>query len=284
MIYFTDAEIDQLIHEDLPYYDLTSLSVKLGSKVASISFSTRHETVICGTEEVLKIFEKFNIAPTLISISGEQIEEGIKFLEGEGLARNIHAVYRTAANLMEFASGIATRTKKLVEAACEVAPDINIATTRKTIPFTRKIAIKAVRSGGGQIHRLGLSDSILIFDHHVKFMGGLENFLKKIAETRQRSEGKSITIEAKNEKEALIIAKAQVDTLQLDKMPADKIKALVPELRKINPALRIAAAGNIDFDNVKEFAATGVDLLVTSSPYFGKPADFQVNIEPVFDV
>jgi molybdenum transport protein len=284
MIYFTDAEIDQLIYEDLPYYDITSLSVKLGSKVASISFSTRHETVICGTEEVLKIFEKFNISPTLISISGEQIEEGIKFLEAEGLARNIHAVYRTAANLMEFASGIATRTKKLLEAAREISPAINIASTRKSIPFTRKIAIKAVRSGGGQIHRLGLSDSILVFDHHVKFLGGLENFLTKIAETRQRSEGKSITVEAKNEKEALLIANSAIENLQLDKMPAKAITALVPELRKINPRLRIAAAGNIDLENITEFAATGVDLLVTSSPYFGKPADFQVNIEPVFDV
>jgi molybdenum transport protein len=284
MIYFTDAEIDQLIYEDLPYYDLTSLSVKLGSKVASIAFSTRDETVICGTEEVLKIFEKFNITPTLISISGEQIEKGIKFMEGEGLARNIHAVYRTAANLMEYASGIATRTKKLIEEARDISPEINIATTRKSIPFTRKIAIKAVRSGGGQIHRLGLSDSILVFDHHVKFLGGLENFLKKIAETRQRSEGKSITIEAKDKKEALLIAEAQIDILQLDKMEAGEIKILVPELRKINPALRIAAAGNIDMDNVKEFAATGVDLLVTSSPYYGKPADFKVNIEPVFDL
>jgi molybdenum transport protein len=284
MIYFTDAEIDQLIHEDLPYYDLTSLSVKLGSKVASISFTTRHETVICGTEEVLKIFEKFHISPTLISISGEQIEEGIKFLEGEGLARNIHAVYRTAANLMEFASGIASRMKKLLEAAHEVAPEINIVTTRKTVPFTRKIATKAIRAGGGQVHRLGLSDSILIFDHHMKFLGGLENFVKKIQDIKKRSEGKLVAIEAKNEKEARIIAQADFDILQLDKMEATVIKTLVPELRKLNPRLQIAAAGNIDMENVKEYAASGVDFLVTSSPYYGKPADFKVNIEPVFDL
>jgi molybdenum transport protein len=284
MIYFTDAEINQLIHEDLPFYDLTSLSVKLGSKVAGISFSTRHETVICGTEEVLKIFEKFHITPTLISISGEQIEAGIKFLEGEGLARNIHAIYRTAANLMEFASGIATRMKKLIEAAHEVAPGIAIATTRKTIPFTRKIAIKAIRSGGGQVHRLGLSDSILVFDHHVKFLGGLESLMKKMAEIKNRSEGKAIAVEAKNEKEAILIANTDADILQLDKMEPGNIKTLVAEVRKINQRIRIAATGNFDMENVKEHAATGVDFLVTSSPYYGKPADFQVNIEPMFDL
>jgi molybdenum transport protein len=284
MIYFTDAEIDQLIHEDLPYYDLTSLSIKMGSKVATVSFTTTEETVICGTEEVLKIFEKFNIAPTLISVSGEQIEAGIKFLEAEGLAKNIQAVWRTAANLLEFASGIATRTKLMLDAAHEIAPDINIVTTRRTIPFTRKIAAKAVRAGGGQIHRLGLSDSILIFDKHFNLLGGVEAVIKKLTEIKKRSEGKSISIEARNTNDALLIAKSDIDTLQLNKMDAIEIKKIVPEIRKINPSLRIAAAGNISFENMKEFAGTGVDVIVTSSPYYGEPAEFLVNIEPSFDV
>ncbi len=284
MIYFTDAEIDQLIHEDLPYYDLTSLSIKLGSKVANISFTTTDETVICGTEEVLKIFEKFNIAPTLISVSGEQIESGIKFLEAEGLAKNIQSVWRTAANLIEFASGIATRTKQMIDKAHEVAPEINILTTRRTVPFTRKIAIKAVRAGGGQIHRLGLSDSILIFDKHVNFLGGLEAVIHKLHEIKKRSEGRSICIEARNEHDAILIAKTDVDSIQLNKMSTKEIKKLVPELRKVNSSLRIAAAGNIGLENVKEFADTGVDVLVTSYPYFGEPAEFLVKIEPSFDV
>jgi molybdenum transport protein len=284
MIYFTDAEIDQLIHEDLPYYDLTSLSIKMGSKVANVSFTTTDETVICGTEEVLKMFDKFNIAPTLISVSGEQIEAGIKFLEAEGLAKNIQSVWRTAANLIEFASGIATRTKQMIDDVHEVAPDINIATTRRTIPFTRKIAIKAVRAGGGQIHRLGLSDSILIFDKHLNFLGGLEAVIRKLDEIKKRSEGKSICIEARNEHDAMLIAKTDIETLQLNKMSAKEIKKLVPELRKVNPTIRIAAAGNIVLDNVKEFADTGVDVIVTSWPYYGKPAEFLVNIEPAFDI
>ncbi len=284
MIYFTDAEIDQLIHEDLPYYDLTSLSVKMGSKVANISFTTTEETVICGTEEVLKIFDKFNISPTLISVSGEKIEAGIKFLEAEGLAKSIQSVWRTAANLIEFASGIATRTKLMLDAAQEVAPEINIVTTRRTIPFTRKIAIKAVRAGGGQIHRLGLSDSIVIFDKHLNFIGGLETFTKKLNEIRKRSEGKSICVEARTEEDALLIAGSGVDSLQLNKMPAKTIKKLIPEIRKANPSIRISAAGNIDLGNVKEYADTGVDVLVTSCPYYGKPAEFVVSIEPAFDI
>jgi molybdenum transport protein len=284
MIYFTDAEIDQLINEDLPYYDLTSLSVKMGSKVARISFATRHNTVVCGTEEVLKIFEKFRITPTLISFSGEQIEEGFKFLEGEGLANSVHAIWRTAASLLEFASGIATRTRELIDKAHAANPDIAVVTTRKSIPFTKKIAVKAVRAGGGNLHRLGLSDSILIFDNHIKFLGGLGQLILKLPEIRHRAAGRSITVEVNNEDDALSLASTGINALQLDHFGPKKIRELIPKLRKVHPTLKIIAAGNIDISNIADFANTGVDTIVASSPYYGKPADFTVNIEPVFDM
>jgi molybdenum transport protein len=284
MIYFTDAEIDQLIIEGFPYFDITSLTTKIGSKVARIAFSTRHNTVICGAEETLKIFEKFKITPTLISFSGEQIEKGIKFLEGEGLVKNIYAIGQTVANLMEFASGIATRTKTLVEIAHEVCPGIPVVMTRKSIPFTKKIIAKAIRIGGGDIQQLGLSDSILIFNEHIKFLGGLENLILKLPEIRKRAAGRSITIEVKTADEALMMAKSHIDTLQIDEISSKELKKLVPDLKKLNPSLRIAAAGNIDENNIAEFASSGVDILVTSCPYYGKSADFQINIEPVFDL
>jgi molybdenum transport protein len=284
MIYFTDAEIDQLISEDFPYYDITSLAIKLGTKVARISFSTRQNIVICGTEEVLKIFEKFKITPTLFSFSGEQIEEGIKFLEGEGLAQNVHAIWRTAANLLEFTSGVATRTKSLVEAANSVVDGIPIVTTRKSIPFTKKLAMKAVRIGGGHIHRLSLSDSILIFDNHIKFLGGIDGLVKKMPEIKNRAPGKRITVEVKTAEDAYKIASTSIDCLQIDKMPVNELRKLVADLKKAYPHLFISASGNINVENVGSFAETGVDMILTSYPFYGKPSDLMVNIEPVFDL
>lgn len=284
MIYFTDAEIDQLISEDLPYFDLTSHSIKMGSKIAQISFTTRHDTLICGTEEAVKIFEKFKINPTLISISGEIIPKGVKFLEGEGLANDVHLIWRTVTNLMEYASGIATRMNNLIEKAQEVNRDISIVTTRKSIPFTKKIAVKAIHIGGGTIHRLGLSDTILIFDNHIKFLGGIGNLILNLPEIKHRSAGRNISVEVKNVSDALTLAKTNINILQLDKFSAKEIKELIPQIRKENPMLKIAAAGSIDINNVQEYATTGVDILVTSSPYYGKPADFQVVIEPVFNL
>jgi molybdenum transport protein len=284
MNYFTEAEIDQLIHEDLPYFDLTCMSIKLGSKVARISFSTRHNTVICGTEEVLKIFEKFKITPTLISFSGEQLEAGIKFLEGEGLATNLHAICRPSANLLEFSSGIATRTKSIVSLANEVSPCIPIEMSIKSIPFTKKLAIKAIHIGGGSIHNLGLSDAILISDNHLKFIGGVENLIRKIPEIVTRAAGRSVRIEVTNRENALMLAKTNIDALQLDRMSPDVLKELIPDLKKINSGLRIAASGDINETNVKEYASTGADILISYYLQLALPCDFQVHIEPVYEL
>ena len=282
-MYFSDHELDQLITEDIPFYDLTTSLLRLGNKPAKIQFTTRHETVICCTEEVLKIFAKINIQPTLITPSGELLEPKVKFLEGEGLAKNIHAAWRTCSNLMEYASGIATRTKKLVDKAKEANPDIVIATTRKTIPFTKKIALKAVRSGGASIHRVNLSESILIFENHYKFLGGLENIDEKLKERKNLITEKNIALEVKSKEMALSVSKEYIDVLQLDKLPASELKSVVDELKPKHPNLKFAAAGGITYDNISEYAKTGVDLIVTSWPYYATPAEFTVSIEPIYD-
>ena len=138
MIYFTDKEIDELLIEDVPYFDLTTSILRLENKPAKIQFFTREDTLVCCTEEVMKIFGKVGIQVTLFTPSGEFIEKGIKFFEGEGLAKNIQAVMRASENLIGYASGIATRTRKLITKAREINPSVIVATTRKTIPYTKK--------------------------------------------------------------------------------------------------------------------------------------------------
>jgi molybdenum transport protein len=284
MNYFSDAEIDQLIDEDLPYFDITSHSVKVGSKVARISFVTKQNTVICGTEEVVKIFEKFQVTPTLISFSGEQIEPGIKFLEGEGLAMNLLAISNTVANLLAYAPGVETRTKELVYIVKEVSPGIPILVNRKSIPFTRKLTVKAVRIGGGYVQQLGLSDGILITSNHIKFLGIIEEFIKKIPEIKKRAAGKSVCVEVSTDNDAISLSRTEIDILQIDHLKPEELKNLIPELRKTNTSLKIAASGNINQTNVAAFASSGADMLVTSYPCLGIPVDFHYCLEPVFDL
>jgi molybdenum transport protein len=283
MIYFTDKEIDELLAEDVPYFDLTTSILRLENKPAKIQIATKENTVVCCTEEVLKIFSKLSIQPTLFTNSGEYIEKGVKFLEGEGLSRNIHASWRTCENILGFASGIATRTRELVEKAKESNPDIQILTTRQTIPYTKKIAIKAVMAGGASIHRLGLSESILIFENHYSFLGDFKNLEARINEQKSLIADKNITIEVKNSDDALKVAKTNVNILILNRFEVDQIKELKKEINKINPAIKLAVSGGITDNNITDYAKSGADMLISSWPYYADPSVLSVIITPIFD-
>ncbi|OFY56911.1 MAG: ModD protein [Bacteroidetes bacterium RBG_13_46_8] len=283
-MYFTDKEIDELLIEDLPYFDLTTSLLRLENKPAKIQFFTREDTLLCCTEEVMKIFGKVGIQVTLFTPSGEFIEKGIKFFEGEGLAKNIQAVLRVSENLLGYASGIATRTRNLIGKAREINPSVIVASTRKTIPFTRKIAMKAVQAGGAAIYRLGLSESVLVFENHYSFLGGLANLDKRIKEQKNLIAGKIITVEVKNPDDALAIASSGIDIIQIERLGYKEIRALKKEIHTINPGIKIAVTGNINIDTVEEYAKTGADILVTSWPYYGEPSDLMVTVAPIFDV
>jgi len=284
MIYFTDQEIDQLMTEDVQYVDLTTSFLRLENKPAKIQISTRESTVVCCTEEVLKIFNKTGIQTTLFTPSGEHLEKDVKFLEGEGLSGNLLAISRTVENILRYASGISTRTHLLVEKAKEVNRNIMIATTRKTIPYTRKIAIKAVRAGGAIIYRFGLSESILIYKNHYNFLGGPGKIEKRIREQKTQTGGKLITVEVETMEDAIMIAGSGIDVIQLDRFSPADIKKLKKEILKINAAVKLAAAGDITLKNVQDYASSGADILVTSWPYFGEPVDLTINILPIFDI
>jgi molybdenum transport protein len=284
MIYFTDQEIDQLLMEDIQYFDLTTSLLRLENKPAKIQISTRESTVVCCTEEVMKIFNKTGIQTTLFTPSGEHLEKEVKFLEGEGLSGNLFAISRTVENILRYASGIATRTRMLVEKAQAVNKGVIIVTTRKTIPNTRKIAVKAVKAGGASIHRLGLSEAILVYKNHYNFLGGPGHLEKRIRDQKTQTGGKPITVEVETMEDAIAIAGTGIDVIQLDKFSVGDIKKLRKEVTKINAAIKLAAAGDITIRNVQEYANSGADVLVTSWPYYGEPADMTVRIQPIYDL
>ena len=187
---------------------------------------------------------------------------------------------RFALNILEYASGIATRTHRIVAKAKEVNPNIVVVTTRKSFPGTKKMAIKAVTAGGALPHRLGLSETILIFKQHTIFLGGLDALLQRIGQFSVQAPEKKIMVEAENADEALRVAQAGVGILQIDKMSPQELSPLIRQIRQIAPAMEVSAAGGINETNVADYAATGVDIIVLSSVYFGKPADIDVRICP----
>ncbi|MEN6332422.1 MAG: ModD protein [Smithella sp.] len=278
--YIPDSEIERFIKEDIPYGDLTSHLLGIGSKRGKIIYSTREETSLCCTEEASRLLNKLGAVTTRMLPSGAIVPPGTEFLEAEGTAEALHAGWKAALNLLEYASGIAGRTARIVEAVKSVNPNITVVTTRKSFPGTKEIVIKAVITGGALPHRLGLSETILIFKQHTAFMGGLSEFLKTIPSLRARAKETKIIVEAESIPEAVQIAKADVDVVQVDKLKPEELIILVNELRPVSPAVKISAAGGINEANVAAYAATGVDIIVLSSVYFGKPADMKVVILP----
>jgi molybdenum transport protein len=280
-VFVPDELLDRLIEEDIPYGDLTTDVLGIGNKKGKIVFSTREPTVICCTEEAGRIFQKLGGTVKHMVPSGEYLQPGIDFLEVEGTAKVLHAGWRVSLSLLEHISGIATRTRKIVDAARSVNPAVSVETSRKSFSGGKKLTIKAVLCGGAHPHRLGLSESVLIFKHHRVFSESLKGFWSAIEQIREKLPGKKITIEVENESEAITATKAGVDIIQIDKMGSADLKELMKKVRAVNPAVKIAAAGGITETNAAEYAATGADILVTSSVFSGKTSDIGVRIFPL---
>jgi molybdenum transport protein len=278
-MYISDNDIDRFIKEDVPYIDLTTMVLGIGNEIGKITFTTRENTVLSGVEEVLRIFQKLNIRCDYYLPSGTYVEPGKTFIEAVGRAFDLHTAWKVSLNILEYCCGIATRTWKLVQKAKSVNLDISIVTTRKSFPGTKELAIKSIIAGGAFPHRLGLSESILIFKQHLNFMGGFEGLSQMTKSIRVNACEKKIIVEVENESEAMLMANVDVDGLQFDKVAVEDLKNLVLKIRKVNPNITLIAAGGVNEGNVVEYASTGVDAIATTWVYFGKPSDIKVVID-----
>ena len=160
-------------------------------------------------------------------------------------------------------------------------PRIQVVTTRKGFPGTKELSIKAVVSGGGLPHRLGLSESVLVFPQHVTFVGGMDNLLAQMDDIRAMACEHKVFVEVETVEEAVRVCKAGADGIQFDKIDPTVLSEAVKMLRDLNPNLVILAAGGINEGNAADYARAGIDAIVTSAVYFGKPADICTRIEKI---
>lgn len=229
----------------------------------------------------MRIFKKFNIEITKWLPSGTIIHKDDIFLEGEGTSENLHMAWKISQNILDYSSGIATKTKKLVDKVSAIDPNLHIITTRKVVPGTKELAIKAVIAGGGFPHRLGLSETILIFKQHLNFLGGIDELIKNLKKIKSKVCEKKIIAEVESLDEAIKLCENGIDGVQFDKFSCDDLKKSADILKKINPSMVILAAGGINENNIEDYAKTGVDALVTTSIYYSKPIDIGCKIKPV---
>ena len=279
-MFIPDSQLEAFLLEDAPYGDLTCQVLGLKQQPGSLKFYIRHAATVCGTEEAARLMQMAGAQVEMFIPSGKKVDAGACLLEATGPVAALHQSWRMAGNILEYLSGIATRTRRMCDAIHAVNPKATLAATRKIFPGTKRLVTKAVLTGGGQLHRLGLSETLLVFKNHLNFLDEKEDLPRMLSIWREHAREKKITIEVENAAHAMQLARAGVDALQLDKMPVDELTHLVQAVRAIDAKIILIAAGGINPSNVEAYAGTGADILVLSSVYFGPPADIGASIEP----
>ncbi|WP_321333741.1 ModD protein [Breoghania sp.] len=279
MILLNDEHLTRLLAQDVPCGDLTTDVLGIEDIPARMTFRARDRMVACACEEAARMVELSGGEVLSFVPSGTAVEPGELFWEVEGTAGALHLAWKLALTLVEYSSGIATRANRLVVAARAGNPDIVVGCTRKNFPGTKEISIKAVLAGGATVHRLGLSETFLVFDNHRRFLKGpVESW---VAHAKAQIPEKKICIETDTVEEAIRLARAGADVLQLDKMPVADVAEAVARIRELGLSCVLAATGGVNESNAAAYAATGCDMLITSSCYFGRPCDVKAVIEPI---
>ncbi|KPU42916.1 nicotinate-nucleotide pyrophosphorylase [Oxobacter pfennigii] len=279
MVFIPDEFLDGLISEDMPYFDLTTHLLGISGKEGTIRYVCREEAVICGTEEAVRILNKLGVEVTNSFPSGTVVKPGEFFLEGYGNAGSLHAGWKICQSLLDNCSAIATKTKRMVDIVHSVNPKMPVVTTRKSFPGIKALTLKAVLCGGAFPHRLGLSETVLIFKQHMNFIGGIDGLIERIPAIKEHSCEKKVFVEAESMEEAIALCKAGVDGIQFDKLPPEVLSEGVPQLQEISPSVTLLASGGINETNAALYAVTGVDALVTTSLFTAKPIDIGAKIE-----
>lgn len=272
-----DAELLRLLREDVPYGDLTTRTLGIGRQPGRAVFRARQAMRVCGVEEAARMFELAGADVTLHRASASFAAAGTELLEARGTAAALHQAWKVAQTLVEYASGIASGAAAIVGALHEAGFATPVACTRKNFPGCKTISMKAVLAGGAEMHRLGLSETLLVFPEHRVFLSDT-TLLETLQGLKRQCPEKKLVAEVSTVDDALALVAAGVEILQLEKFPPEALAECRESLRKAGLAAVIAAAGGVNRENAVAYAQAGADLLVTSAPYFSRPADVSVTI------
>jgi len=251
-----DAAIDAALREDMPEGDITSESIIPANARSEAYFLAKEDGVLAGLPVAARVFER--IDPSIIFI--ERFRDGSSFTRSDKLARvkgptiALLKGERTALNFLQRLCGVATVTRRFVEAIA--GTKTRILDTRKTLPGLRLLDKYAVRTGGGTNHRASLSDMVLIKDNHLRHVGSVAEAVRR-ARAHIRP-GVRVEVEAANLLQVREALAAGADMIMLDNMPLETMRQAVVLAGGRVP---LEASGNMTLDRVRAVAETGVDFI-----------------------
>lgn len=253
-----DAVTRALAEDWLPLGDLTASLVDPNAQ-ARMALVSRQAGVVagrlCALEAFRQVDEEVRVAWHLPD--GSTVERGSVLADVSGPLRSVLTAERTALNFLCHLSGIATATRRVVDAVAPANPATRVLDTRKTLPGLRALQKAAVRAGGGTNHRGNLSEGVLLKDNH---LGGLP-ITEAVAEARRRWPGRMVEVECDEPSQAKEAAAAGATVIMLDNMSPEQVAATVAALRASGSGALVEVSGGVDLATAPAYAAAGADLI-----------------------
>jgi nicotinate-nucleotide pyrophosphorylase (carboxylating) len=249
--------------EDIGQGDITTDFFVPETLHATGRIIAREKAIVAGAAAAAEVFRQVDpsIETQVVRPDGTEVAAGEVIIEVRGLARSILKAERVALNFLQRLCGIATLTRQFVDAVGK--HPVRILDTRKTTPGLRSLEKAAVVAGGGDNHRFGLYDMVLVKDNHLATLDGLSGFADRIRQLRQERPDIRIEVEADDlEQVRAFVELDGIDVILLDNMtPAQMREAIA--LRR--DSIEFEASGGISLKNVNRIAATGVDYISIGS-------------------
>ena len=249
------SSVERALAEDIGDGDVTTDGIVPAGASLNGKIIAKEDGVVAGLAVARAAFQMLERDVEFVSrvADGEVVAPAQKLADVRGSARAILTAERTALNFLGRMSGIATRTRQFVE---EVrGTNARILDTRKTAPNLRAADKLAVRLGGGENHRAGLYDMILVKDNHIDFAGSITEAVRR---ARASNSALTVEVEARNLEDVAEALDVRVEWIMLDNMEVDDMRAAVA----LNAGrARLEASGNVSLANVRRIAETGVDYI-----------------------
>ncbi|MBX5478310.1 MAG: carboxylating nicotinate-nucleotide diphosphorylase [Pyrinomonas methylaliphatogenes] len=273
------SQVGAFLNEDIGRGDITTQAIVSRNAHARGRFIAKEPLVVAGLEVAEAVFASLDSQQQIEAFvaDGDEVEAGKTIARTSGFADVLLAGERVALNLLQRLSGIATLTRQFVRAV--EGTRARIVDTRKTTPGLRMLEKYAVVVGGGQNHRFGLDDGVLIKDNHIALAGGVATAVERA----RRSVGHlhKIEVEVSNERDLREAIASGADILLIDNLTPEETARLVRIARELAPQVLIEASGGITLENVRAYAETGVDFIsVGALTHSARAMDISFKIQP----
>ncbi len=253
-------QIDKIVlnalEEDMPYGDVTTDNLIPEDDITEAKFIAKADGVIAGMPVVTRVFELIDesISIEIFKNDGDTVQKGEIIAILKGHTAGILKGERTALNILQRLSGIATRTKVFTDLVKDF--DVSVADTRKTTPGLRYLEKYAVRCGGGRNHRYSLSDAVMLKDNHIAAGGGILQAVSKVRANIPHTV--KIEVEVENMDMVREAVESGADIIMLDNMNE---AAMAEAVRYIDGRALVEASGDVTEERMVAIAQTGVDII-----------------------